>query len=258
MINKIHKKVNEDISLAEFIDFLDEKLDFENPNFIEEAFHNLARLYNNRTFLKEYIVEGLNTGIQNFENDNRYTPPSLILKNADKYILRANLWRNVNDYDTDDINLYGLAHDHNFDFLTLNYLGPGYKSEMYEYNYDEVVGRIGEKVDLKYIGILSLTEGDMYFYRKNKDIHTQLPPKGPSITINIMAKVDSIHNTRQHLFDTKTKKISNIYGDFYARKHIYDIASLLKDNECNHVLGEIYSKTNCEFTLEHIGSILNK
>ena len=44
---------------------------------------------------------------------------------------------------------YHVPHDHNFSFLTVGYLGPGYWSEYYEYDYGEVVGMPGEKVDLQ-------------------------------------------------------------------------------------------------------------
>jgi hypothetical protein len=30
-----------------------------------------------------------------------------------------------------NMHVYGLMHDHNFDFMTLNYRGPGYVTEMY-------------------------------------------------------------------------------------------------------------------------------
>ena len=31
---------------------------------------------------------------------------------------------------------YHVPHDHNFSFLTVGYLGPGYWSEYYEYDYE--------------------------------------------------------------------------------------------------------------------------
>ena len=40
---------------------------------------------------------------------------------------------------------YHIPHDHNFSFLTVGYIGPGYWSDYYEYDHDSVLGAPGEE-----------------------------------------------------------------------------------------------------------------
>ena len=77
-------------------------------------------------------------------------------------------------------------HDHNFSFLTVGYLGPGYWSEYYEYDYAAVVGLPGEKVDLRFIEKARLEQGKVMLYRAASDVHNQLPADEMSVSINIM------------------------------------------------------------------------
>ena len=72
---------------------------------------------------------------------------------SEKYFIRANFWPSERDsvFKASGTSpfFYHVPHDHNFSFLTVGYLGPGYWSEYYEYDYDKVVGLPGEKVDLQ-------------------------------------------------------------------------------------------------------------
>ncbi len=63
---------------------------------------------------------------------------------SEKYFIRANFWPSPRDsvfkLSGTSPFFYGLPHDHNFSFLTVGYLGPGYWSEYYEYDYAAVTG----------------------------------------------------------------------------------------------------------------------
>lgn len=236
------------ISLKDFISYIDETLDFDNEISIEKCKKALARLYNNREFLIEYLIDSISHGLSRFESHNRYNPPSIILAERDKYILRANIWRPVSSFNLGDVNVYGIGHDHNFNFLTLNYWGPGYFSEMYEYDYSRVTGIPNEKCKLIENGLMNLSEGDIYFYRKNRDIHRQLPPKAATITINIMEKINLLAHTKQYLFDLDKKIINSVYGEFFSKKHVYEMASLIGGNEIKIYLKGIYDTTHCDMT----------
>ncbi|TNI11189.1 hypothetical protein [Aeromonas veronii] len=244
------------ISIQELASFLDENVDFSDSDSIRESASQFGRLFLNKNLIKDYIICYLNKELISFGVANSYTPPSIVLYNSDKYIIRANLWRAVDQYEESDINLYGLAHDHNFDFLTLNFYGPGYTSNMYTYDYGNVIGRINEKVELKENGILSLKEGEMFLYRKNIDIHSQLPPRSDSITINLMAKLPLCNETRQYIFDIERSVISKVYGGFYARRFIFDMAALLGDLECDELLRTIHMKTDCTLSREYLSQLL--
>src|SRR5205085_2797229 len=104
---------------------------------------------------------------------------------------------------------------------------------MYTYEYANVHGFIGERVDLIPNGLLSMKEGDMFLYRKNLDVHVQFPPRTDSITINVMANLTSSEYPNQYIFDVEKRTIVDILGGFHRQRHVYEMALWLNDPECN-------------------------
>ena len=100
---------------------------------------------------------------------------------------------------------YGVAHDHNFSFLTVGYFGPGYVSDYYEVDPEAVDGRRGEPLTLKFIERSQLSEGKMMLYRAHRDIHRQLPPESLSVSLNIMDEGDHVPWRDQYIVDLGQK-----------------------------------------------------
>ena len=105
---------------------------------------------------------------------------------------------------------YHVPHDHNFSFLTVGYLGPGYWSDYYEYDYEQVVGVPGETVDLSFVEKSRLEPGKVMLYRAHRDVHNQLPADEMSISINIMHAAPSVPFLSQYRFDVEERKIAGI------------------------------------------------
>jgi hypothetical protein len=82
--------------------------------------------------------------------------------------------------------VYGAPHDHNFDFLTVGYCGPGYESDYYEYDYARVAGYPGEDARLRFVERGTLSPGKLMLYRRHVDVHSQRPPESLSVSINVM------------------------------------------------------------------------
>jgi hypothetical protein len=124
---------------------------------------------------------------------------------SEKYFIRANFWPSPRDtlFKTSGTSpfFYHVPHDHNFSFLTVGYLGPGYWSEYYEYDYEQVTGLPGEKVDLKFVEKAKLDQGKVMLYRAHKDIHNQLPADDLSVSINIMEASPRLPFLAQYEFD---------------------------------------------------------
>lgn len=249
----LHYKGKKSISLKEFCDYVRDNVDFSDDCSIKRCAPYLGMLGNNRKFLSDYIISSLRRGIARFEESNEYTPPSVVLAEGNRYLIRANLWvppRIVSE--AESINLYGMVHDHNFSFLTLSYFGPGYRSRMWTYDYSKVSGYVGECVDLKPNGIMQLRTGQMYLYRKNVDVHSQLYPESESITINVMSKVDYRDQTYQFIFDEKKNTITGVYGGFHSQKHVLDIARSVKTDRCQKALSNLSEKTSCSRTRDYL------
>jgi len=254
-------------SLEELIEYLNDSVDFSCQHSIRSSADMLGRLYFDRSFLTNYVLHKLKDGLSEFEPMNRYTPPSLMLGHGKDFFIRANLWRATDLYsahytgkshEKTDINVYGLAHDHNFDFLTLNYFGPGYKSKMFTYEYSKVVGAVGENVELHDNGYLQLSEGQMYLYRKNFDVHIQYPPTSDSITINIMSTFIPPRSPNQYVFDIANSQVLDIVGGLGRQRHVFDMAILLQDPECDAVMRRIASKSECAKTRAYLQKKLTR
>jgi hypothetical protein len=175
----------------------------------------LRRLANNRDFLAELAIAELKDRCTRQSLENRYSSQVIMLHRAsEKYFIRANFWPSPSDsvFKASGTSpfFYHVPHDHNFSFLTVGYLGPGYWSEYYEYDYESVVGLPGEKVDLRFVEKSRLEPGKVMLYRAHRDVHNQLPADDLSVSINIMEASNRLPFLDQYRFDVKNCEIAGI------------------------------------------------
>lgn len=175
----------------------------------------LRRLHNNRDFLGDLLIEQLAQRHRETAIDSGYGPQAIVLSplRGDVF-LRANIWPAKSDHcfmaSGAKTFVYGVPHDHNFSFLTCGYFGPGYKSDYYEYDYDNVAGYAGEKPELRFIEQSALSEGKMMLYRAHRDIHSQIPPESLSVSINIMHVDETQKWFDQYGFDLEEGTVAKV------------------------------------------------
>ncbi|WP_313244798.1 hypothetical protein [Stenotrophomonas rhizophila] len=186
------------ISLGELIVFLDAQGGRVLTDDLDSAAMMLRRLYNNRTFLSETLLQQLANPAA-FKAMNPYTPQVFMLHRTEHYFIRAAVWTPPEGRTGEEIFFYEDPHDHNFELLTLGYEGPGYETVLYEYDHDQVVGDVGEIVDVRFLERTRLSRGRVMFYRDSKDIHVQFPSDDFSISINVV--VPKMQMNRQYSFD---------------------------------------------------------
>jgi hypothetical protein len=207
---------HEAISLGDLVQALnDERFDPTDEDSFAAAGAVLKRLANNRQFLGDIAVAELKDRCARQSDENRYSSQVIMLHRAsEKYFIRANFWPSERDsvFRSSGTSpfFYHVPHDHNFSFLTVGYMGPGYWSEYYEYDYDQVVGVPGEKVDLRFIEKARLDQGKVMLYRAHRDVHDQLPADEMSISINIMEASPRQPMLTQYKFDVKKCEIAGI------------------------------------------------
>ena len=175
----------------------------------------LKRLASNRDFLAELAIAELKDRCTRQSLENRYSSQVIMLHRAsDKFFIRANFWPSERDSvlkaSGSSPFFYHVPHDHNFSFLTVGYLGPGYWSEYYEYDYESVVGLPGEKVDLRFIEKAKLDQGKVMLYRAHRDVHNQLPADEMSVSINIMEASPRLPFLSQYRFDVEKCEVAGI------------------------------------------------
>ena len=212
-------------SLAECVDALRMKgLEPTDEDSLQHAAGLLRRLGNDRTFLGDLLVEELARGARDDSDKDggmaSYGPQVIMLSPAGAapdFFLRANVWPSPDEHTMRASGgaafVYGVPHDHNFDFLTLGYFGPGYWSDYYEYDFDTVAGWRGEPVDLHFVERARLEQGKIMHYRAHRDIHAQHAADALSVSINVVHAGAAQGWLDQYRFDLEDKRVAAILNN---------------------------------------------
>jgi hypothetical protein len=210
----IGAETEESWSLAELVDHLEaEGLDPRDEDDFASFGVALKKLANNRAFLADLLIDELKGRCDDQVRDNQYSAQVVMLHVSDSgYLIRANLWPAMQDsvvrQSGTDPFLYHVPHDHNFSFLTVGYLGSGYWSDYYEYDYGEVAGYPGEPVNLRFIEKARLDQGKVMLYRAHRDVHLQLPADDMSVSLNILETSSAAPWRDQYRFDIAAGRIA--------------------------------------------------
>ena len=189
----------------------------------EESLHHAARqlrrLGNDQNFLGDILVRELAQGHGEDDGENSYGPQVIMLRppGDSDFFIRANIWPSADEHAMRASGgaafVYSLPHDHNFSFLTLGYFGPGYWSNYYEFDYEDVAGCCGESVDLRFVERSQLTPGKLQLYRAHIDVHDQEPGEALSVSLNIMHTCGAQGWLDQYSFDLERKSVGRIISN---------------------------------------------
>lgn len=181
----------------------------------DRAAQVLERLSNNSTFLGDLLIDQLRERHRDTFEDSAYGPQAIVLSPLiDGCFLRANIWPSETESSLRssgaDSFVYGLAHDHNFDFLTSGYFGPGYRSDYFEIDYPAIAGFRGEHAALRFVERSALNQGKLMHYRAHRDVHAQLPPEETSVSLNIMRVEAGQEWFDQYGFDLDSSAVTGV------------------------------------------------
>jgi hypothetical protein len=201
------------IELAELVDSLEAGFDPRDEAALASWGPALRRLANNRTFLGDLAIEELKRHCSGQASRSQYSAQVVVLHGSSRrFLVRANFWPAEEDSVIANSGpqsfFYGRPHDHNFSFLTVGYLGPGYWSDYYECDYDRILGYPGEQVDLRFVERSRLSPGEVLLYRKHRDVHCQLPPDSLSVSLNILALSPGSEFEEQYSFDLASSRVT--------------------------------------------------
>ncbi|MCI5045305.1 MAG: hypothetical protein MRY72_11465 [Aquisalinus sp.] len=235
-------------SLEDLIDWLKvNQIDTSSTEAMVKAAPALKKLANNREFLASLAVSELKDAYSHDRHIYHYSAQVMLLhlpeKQQDNFYLRANFWPSVKDQPVIAAGpgpfFYNRPHDHNFNFLTVGYFGPGYWSNYYEYNHDRIIGYPGEQIDdLVFTEKRALSEGHIMLYRASCDVHEQLPADSMSISLNVLENSPRVRLTDQYSFDLERKAIKQIINISLAPA-VFNIALHLGEGNGEDVLSEI-------------------
>lgn len=204
----------------------------------------IRALGNNRTFLTALVNQDIEHAIRGGPT-HIYTPQSLILTQSQKFTLRANFWQvPTADEARHDLEVglysYNTAHDHNFNFATFGYFGPGYRTDIYEYDRDRVRGMVGEKVDLTFLETTFLEQGKVLIFRSGRDVHVQHSPSSFSISLNLICR-DAFHLRQpQYFFDpVEGRIVGHVNNALAGRLSLLRFAKYVGNEETIELLERI-------------------
>jgi len=244
------------IEMADFCEYVDKNYTCINAEALTELAPMMKALCNNRTLLEDWVIKELKDPTQ-FQSNNAYSAQTLsFCVVPGKFLVRANIWlpekdfHKVNGKGEQTLFAYYQAHDHNFDFMTIGYYGSGYVTDIYEYNNASVAGKIGEKVDIRFLETTSLPQGKIMIYRASKDIHIQKFPEEFSISLNLMGP-PSTPVRDQFMFNIESSTIHNIIRSNYTgRKLLLEAAGYLANDNVSDILESIAKNHLCSRTRE--------
>lgn len=250
----LHSDETRSVTVAEYLDYIETNVDpFDQASIIESA-PMLKALSNNKGFLADFYNAELRQYSEDLRRDYFLSPQSYIIgsNKAGNLILRSNVWT-VPSKDADRAHMesrlfsYNTAHDHNFDFMTVGYYGPGYETIIYEYDNSVLDGYIGEKVNLHFCERTTLPMGKLMYYRATKDVHIQLPPPSLSISLNLLVSSPESFERAQYHIDVNKQEISAYPDEALVSRRValMNFAAQFNNDTTATILHEILEKSHC-------------
>ncbi len=229
------------VGIEEYLDLLTREVDVDDTDALLATASTFAGLLNN----SRVMVDALNNELKrwkHFQNRNHYSAQTFVLGTSKKFVLRANVWTppskdaEMREWE-DKFYYYRVPHDHNFSFMTGGYYGAGYETTIYEYEHDQVVGRVNEPVRLAFLERTTLPKGKIMFYRASKDIHSQEHPEDFSISINVLCVNPTETLKTQYQFDLEAQMVTQaLQNTSAAQRMLCRVAAHVGDGETADLL----------------------
>lgn len=239
------------VQLDEFIDHVQSKVDLRDMDSVAAAAPMLRGLAND----SELVVRELNRRVkEHFHSGVIPWAQTLFLGDGRDFYVRANIWPSSADLASgrvyQDQFTYNLLHDHNYNFMTVSYHGPGYVTEIYEYDFDRVEGYVGEKVDLRFVERVHFTKGMVMLYRASVDVHTQLPPDDLAVTLNLMIASPEMCLRDQYFFDAAKGAIINYPSELDSSRRVsmVKMAGHIGNGDTQQLLDDLARQHPCRRT----------
>jgi hypothetical protein len=211
----------------------------------------LRALANNRAF----VLEAFHTELKEFWSGSRrhaYQPQSINLANSADFYLRANIWLPIEQGARTELfqkrlYSYELPHDHNFNFLTVGYFGSGYTTDIFEYEWENCLGYLGERAQTRFLGRYQLHPGRVMLYRGGRDIHIQYAPEDVSVSLNLMGRNVDVRWDQQYIFDLEGDRLIGGAGDLVSnRLYLIEAAEYVGNDETVGILYDLVKTYPCD------------
>ena len=236
MAKTITQNNTESISLNEFFELCDQ-IKLESEEELEAYAPYIKMLANNPKCISDYLCEYL-TSMSSLEQEHSFLPPVFMPKVTDNYIFRIVIWPVIQISQDKNGLLYNYAHNHDVGFLTCGYCGSGYRTDIYDYDYQHHQGLVNEPVELDFLESTTLPPGKIMQYMAGSDMHMQYAPETPSISLN-MIKREKQKKIVECSFDMDESKIVGHSIKTVGHESIFWSACMFGDGNCLDVIEHI-------------------
>jgi hypothetical protein len=239
------------VSIEEYLEYIGREVDLRDEASIAASATMLKALSNDR----QLVLRQLNRLVKSqFRGEVSPSAQVIYLGRGKDFFVRANIWPSLADVSSgrvyQDQFSYNLAHDHNYSFMTVGYYGPGYVTEIHEYDHDRLEGVIGEPVEMRFLERKLFSTGMVMLYRANRDLHIQLPPDDLSITLNLMISTPEVQARDQYFFDLQRRTLSGFpdEADSSRRIAVIGMAGHIGDPNTSQLLHDLSLMHPCRRT----------
>jgi hypothetical protein len=232
------------VAVEEFIDATRKAYKGDAVEAMQTVAGKFQELAANREWIRDALLDELKR-IAGEKNLASFAPQSFIIHRAAPFSLRLNLWlppvgsaRKIEQEAR--VYSYNRAHDHNFSLLTAGAAGSGYRTRIYEYEYHSISGYDGEPVEMTFLEETMLPVGKAMIYRPHQDIHVQLPPEQPSMSLNLLIEEADIVETPQYFFNLETKSVIPMNDNEVGRRVSFlEAVGHFADEACASLLFDV-------------------
>ena len=248
-------KTEKVVSIDELVDYIDANIEVTDDESLFTSAEMLQGLANN----KNALIDIFNSDLLKYDNSTgaSYSQSSTVMGMGKKqpFIIRANMWPPAGDSSVRTIEealfSYELPHDHNFSFLTANYFGPGYVTDIWECSDPaSVQGYPGEHVPLTFLERTKLEAGKQMLFRRQRDIHTQHSPEAYSVSLNVLVVSQGDRLSDQFEYDVENQRIAGFpMGTISTRRSlIMEFAGSVGNQNTADILLTIAQRHPCQRT----------
>lgn len=239
---------NDSVDFDEFVAFFSAQGKRVLEDELDASARMMRRIANNRRFLVERLNDELSklTSLKQFQSANLYTPQVFLLHAEAGFFVRVCIWQPLQQRPGETLFFYESPHDHNFTFMTVGYLGSGYRTQIADYDHSTLIGYVDEPVQMRFLEETTLPLGKVMMFRQSIDIHTQLPPEELSISVNVLKRPGDVRPD-QYFFDMD-KSVSKGKTDKNPNAMLARLAGAVGDDETLGLLDAIAAGHDCRRT----------
>ncbi len=233
------------MSLGDFIEYVESKIDRKDANSIASAAPMLRAVANDPQLILTALHQQMR---ETFAQRRLPTTQVVVLGGGSDFYVRADVWPSADaaakPVYREQAEAYRFGIAQSFPCLMTGHHGPGLIHDLYAYDPGAIIGYVGEPVDLAFIERVQLTTDAAVLFLPQGEVVQRIPPEAYSISVGLMIFRES---GEQHYIDVKSRvllesapvlpharrsallRLAGLIGDENTQQYLDDIA---KNNPC--------------------------